>query len=503
MKLLLGIDVGTYSSKAVLTDLAGRVLHTAVTEHGISMPQPGFVEQDADLIWWGDVCHLSREIMAAAGVAPESIAGLAMSAMGPCLLPLDSDMRPLRPGILYGVDTRATAEIAQLEAEIGADAISAFSLMELSSQAIGPKIRWLRQAEPQVWRATAKLTSATGYLVFKATGRLCMDRHTASHFMPLYNPATLQWDGRYADAVAPIELLPVLGWAEDLAGTVHAEAASAMGLAVGTPVAFGTVDALSEAISVGAIEPGDLMLMHGSTTFFILAQDQPTPDPRVWTVAGASPGRFNLAAGMATTGSLTRWFKDELARDLSPENGYAQLFAQAKAVAPGAGGLLVLPYFSGERTPINDPQASGVIAGLSLSHTRAQMFRAVLEGVGFGVRHNLQTFAAIGATVRRVVAVGGGTQSDTGLQIVSDISGVPQVLTQVTIGACYGDAFLAGRAAGLLNEADLHRWVKPERVIVPNPQHKAIYDAVFEQYLKLYSGTRDVMHALKAIAKNA
>jgi xylulokinase len=503
VKYLLGIDVGTYSSKATLTDLAGNVVQTAVAEHGISMPQPGYVEQDADLIWWRDVCRLSQDIVAKSGVAPSAIAGLAMSAIGPCLLPLDAAMRPLRPGILYGVDTRATAEIAQLEAEIGTSAIFDFSLMELSSQAIGPKIRWLRQHEPEVWRATAKLTSATSYLVYKATGRLCMDRHSASHFMPLYNPGTGEWDSRYASSIASIDHLPELGWAEDLAGTLHVEAASAMGLAVGTPVAYGTIDALSEAISVGATEPGDLMLMHGSTTFFILSQDVPTPDARVWTVAGAAPGRFNLAAGMGTTGSLTRWFKDELARDLPSQHGYADLFAAAATVPPGSGGLLVLPYFSGERTPINDPHASGVIAGLGLTHTREQMFRAVLEAVGYGVRHNLQTFADIGAKVKRVVAVGGGTQSDTGLQIVSDITGVPQVLKEVKIGASYGDAFFAGRAAGLLEAADIHRWVKPDRVITPNAQHQAVYDAMFEQYLKLYTGTRDVMHALKAITKTS
>ena len=493
---LLGIDVDTYSSKAVLTDLAGRVLHTAVVEHDISMPRPGHVEQDADIVWWGDVCRLSREILAASGVPATSIAALAMSAIGPCLLPLDGAMRPLRPGILYGVDTRATAEIEALEAEIGAEAIAAFSLMDLSSQAIGPKIVWLRKHEPEVWRATAKLTSATSYLVFKATGRLCMDRHSASHFMPLYNPASGEWDARHAGSIVPIDRLPELGWAEELAGTLHEEAASQTGLAAGTPVAFGTIDALSEAISVGATEPGDLMLMHGSTTFFMLAQDSPTPDSHVWTVAGASPGRFNLAAGMSTTGSLTRWFRDELARDLRPANAYAELFAAAKLVAPGSGGLLVLPYFSGERTPINDPNASGVIAGLGLTHTRAQLFRAVLEGVGFGVRHNLQTFAGIGARVERVVAVGGGTQSDTWLQIISDVTGVSQVLTRVTMGAAYGDAFLAGRAAGLLDAADLQRWVEPDRVIAPNADHKAIYDAMFEHYLKLYTSVRDVMHAL-------
>ena len=150
---LLGIDVGTYSSKAVLTDLAGQVVHTAVVQHGISMPHPGHVEQDADRVWWADVCQLSRQILVESGARPNQIAALAVSAIGPCLLPLDATMRPLRPAILYGVDVRAAAEIRVLVQELGAQAISDFSLMALTSQAVGPKIRWLQKNEPQVWDA--------------------------------------------------------------------------------------------------------------------------------------------------------------------------------------------------------------------------------------------------------------------------------------------------------------------------------------------------------------
>ena len=495
---LLGIDVGTYSSKAVLTDLAGRVLHSAVVAHGIAMPRPGHVEQDADAVWWADVCQLSRQVLVESGVAPASVAGLAVSAIGPCLLPLDAAMRPLRPGILYGVDVRASAEIDALNAAIGSDEIQRHARMALSSQAIGPKIRWLRLHEPQVWAATRMLTSATSYLVWRLTGRMCLDHHSASHFMPLYNPATEQWDTRHAAHVAPLHLLPELAWADALAGRLHAEAAVATGLAPGTPVAVGTIDALSEAISVAAVHPGDLMLMHGSTTFFVLTQDQPTPDLRVWTVAGAWPGCCTLAAGMATTGSLTRWFKDELARELPADQGYATLFAEAAAVPAGAAGLLVLPYFSGERTPINDPLASGAVLGLGLSHTRAHLFRAVLEGVGFGIRHNLETLAEIGAQVGRVVAVGGGAQSDVWLQIISDISGVAQEVPAVSIGAAYGDAFLAGRAAGLLPPDAIDHWVQPGRVIQPDPAQRAVYDTLFGQYKQLYTATKGLMHSLKA-----
>jgi xylulokinase len=238
------------------------------------------------------------------------------------------------------------------------------------------------------------------------------------------------------------------------------------------------------------------MIMYGSTTFFILVQAAPTPDERVWTVAGAYPGQFNLAAGMSTTGSLTRWFKDEFARELPDETGYAALFGAAAKIAPGAGGLLCLPYFSGERTPINDPRARGVIAGLSLAHTRDQLFRAVLEGVAFGVRHNLETLQEIGAKVERIVAVGGGAQTNAWLQIVSDVCERPQQVPAVTVGASYGDAFLAGCAAGLVRREDIARWVKPGRTIRPDPATAAIYRDTYADYLALYRQTREVVHRL-------
>lgn len=503
--LLVGIDVGTASSKGVLTDLRGQVLHQVQIEHAVSWPAPGHAEQDADHVWWHDVCAIARQLAERArATAGGHIAGVAVSAIGPCLLPLDDQYRPLRPGILYGVDTRATRQIAALEEEIGADEIFRFSQLALSSQAVGPKIRWLRECEPDIWERTAWLTSATSYLTFRLTGRLCLDHHSASHFAPLYDPVLQRWDARHATRITSIERLPELAWAQDCAGTVSAEAAEATGLPWGTPVAVGTIDALSEALSVGAVAPGDLMVMHGSTTFFILAQAQSTPDRRMWTVKGIGPGALALAAGMGTTGSLTRWFREELARDLQglpSSQAWAKLFDEARTVPPGAGGLLVLPYFSGERTPILDPDAAGVILGLNLHHERRHLFRAVLEGIGFGIRHNLETFESIGAPVHRLVAVGGGAQSDIGLQIFSDICGRPQQVPQVTVGASYGDAFLAGWAAGLLRPEHRSDWVRPGRIVEPRPQATAVYDRLYPHYLAAYRGTRDTVHALRAFAR--
>jgi len=377
---------------------------------------------------------------------------------------------------LYGVDTRAREEIKYLNQKIGPENIFNFSGMALSSQAIGPKILWFKNHEPELWKKKDHITTANSYIIYKLTGEKVIDRHTASQYMPLFDIKSLQLSDRYTDEIIAIDNLPRLGWSDEAAGSVSESGAATTGLKAGTSVAVGAVDALSEAISVDVVSPGDLMIMYGSTAFFILVLRNPIPDKRMWTVPGASSGQYNLAAGMATTGSLTRWFVEHFAQELPKDEAYESFFSDAETVEPGAGGILLLPYFSGERTPINDPKARGVIAGLSLAHSRKHLYRAVLEGVAYGIRQNIETFQSIGAQVNKVVAVGGGTKSITWLQIVSDISGISQIVPQLTIGASYGDAFLAGLAAGILNREDIRHWVKPGYTVDPNPEVKPLYD---------------------------
>ncbi|MCL4560058.1 MAG: FGGY-family carbohydrate kinase [Chloroflexi bacterium] len=495
-QLLLGIDVGTYSSKGVLVEPDGSILRSHVVEHEMAIPHPGWAEQDADQVWWGDVVKLCRLLLDGNPYTGEDVGGVALSAIGPCMLPLDASGRPLRPGILYGVDTRASEEISFLNHRLGEDVIYEFSGMDLSSQAIGPKILWMKRHEPELWKRVEHITTASSYLIYRLTGEKVIDRHTASHYMPLIDIHKLEWSDRFSDEIVDLNKLPGLGWSDEVAGQVQPAGAAETGLKTGTPVAVGAVDALSEAISVGVVRPGDLMIMYGSTAFFILVLTEPRPDPRTWTVAGAFRGQYNLAAGMATTGSLTRWFRDEFAADLEKESAYNSLFAAAAEVDPGANGLLLLPYFSGERTPINDPKARGVIAGLTLSHTRSHVYRAVLEGVAYGIRHNIETFRSIGANVQRIVAVGGGAKGPVWLQIVSDVTGLPQLVPANTIGASYGDAFLAGLAAGIVNRGDLDRWVVPGKTILPNERTKASYDGYYGKYLALYDQTRAIVHDL-------
>jgi xylulokinase len=300
-------------------------------------------------------------------------------------------------------------------------------------------------------------------------------------------------------------------WSDEIAGGVTATAAAETGLRAGTPVTAGTVDAASEAISVGVIDPGDKMIMYGTTMFFILVTDRPVPDPRMWATGYLFDGLYDVTGGMATSGALTRWFRDQLGMpEVAAEadggpNAYQSLAELAAHAPPGSGGVICLPYFSGERTPINDPLARGMFVGLTLSHSRAHLYRSVLEGTAFGVRHNLEAMNEMGVPPRRIVAVGGGAKNDLWLQIVSDVTGVPQIVPERTIGASYGNAFLAGIATGIIPErAAVNRnWVKVKRVVEPNVGLNERYQPYYDVYRRLYENTKHEMHALARLGQHA
>jgi xylulokinase len=265
--LLLGVDIGTSSSKGVLVTAEGTVLAQAARPHRTSSPRPGWVEHDAEALWWADFCAVVRELVAAAD--GRRLAGLGVSGIGPCVLPADAAGAPLRPAILYGVDTRATAEIDELTGELGAQAILARCGMRLTTQAVGPKLRWLARHEPDVTAAMRKLLMASSFLVHRLTGRYLLDHHSASQSAPLYDLAGRAWHPGWATQVAPGLELPELLWPTEVAGTVTPAAAAQTGLPAGLPVTAGTVDAWAEAVSVGVREPGDVMVMYGTTMFLV------------------------------------------------------------------------------------------------------------------------------------------------------------------------------------------------------------------------------------------
>ncbi|GAA4856997.1 FGGY-family carbohydrate kinase [Saccharopolyspora cebuensis] len=487
-QVLLGIDIGTSSSKGVLVAADGRIIARASRPHETSYPHPGWVEHDAESVWWADFVALVRELLPAA--EGRQLAGLGVSGIGPVLLPADGAGNPLRPAVLYGVDTRATAQIDALNEELGAEEILRRGGSALTSQAVGPKIRWLAEREPDVYRRTEMLLMCSSYLVHRLTGRYVLDHHSASQCDPLYDLHERTWSAKWAPEVAPDLPLPELVWSTEVVGRVGAEAAAETGLPEGLPVTAGTIDAWAEATSVGVRAPGDVMLMYGTTMFFVQVLTDPRPHPALWGTCGAFPDTYTLAAGMATSGAVTEWLRGLFDGD------FARLVADAGEVPAGSRGLLLLPYFAGERTPIFDPDARGVLAGLTTAHGRAELYRAALEGIGFGVRHNLEAMAEAGGAAERLVAVGGGTQGGLWTQIVTDIAGREQQIPAETVGAAYGDALLAGVATGSAIDPD--GWNPVTSVVRPDPERSERYERFYEHYRDLYEATARTAHFLAA-----
>lgn len=507
-ELSLGVDIGTSSSKGVLVDHGtGTILATAVRSHRVDNPRPGWFEMEAE-VWWREFVEITTELLAEAALrSPGSaVTSVGVSGMGPCVLLADAQDVPVRPAILYGVDTRASVQVNRMTQELGNERIVGVGGSRLSSQAAGPKILWVRDNEPQAFARARRLYMPATYLIRRLTGRYLLDHQSASQCSPLYDVQAAAWDEELWSAYAAPLAPPELAWAEDVIGAVGADAARQTGLAAGTPVTAGTIDAWSEAVSVDAHNTGDLMLMYGSTMFLVATQAQVLRDPSMWTTAGVFEGSTNLAGGLATSGVLTQWVAE--LTGLS----FAELSPQAVAAGAGADGLLMLPYFSGERTPIQDPDARGVLVGLTLSHGAGHLYRAALEATAFAVRHNIETMRAAGARIDRVVAVGGGTQGRLWLQIVSDVTGLDQHVPQTTVGAAYGSAYLAARAltqtgtsaSGSAGEAsheaavgpEIGRWNPVAEVIRPDPALAEFYDRRYQLYRRLYRDTREVAHAL-------
>jgi xylulokinase len=484
---VVSVDVGTSSTKGVLVSTDGQIRATAVREHAVDRPQVGWVEMDAS-IWWSEYVSIVHELLGSPAAGEVAVEALGVSGMGPCALVTDARSCPLRPAILYGVDTRASAQIASINERLGSDAIFDRCGSVLSSQSVGPKLEWIADNEPAVAERARRLFMPSSWLVYRLTGEYVLDFHSASQCTPFFDTRAMRWHAPWVADIAPWLELPRLRWPGEQAGVVSAEAAELLGITPGIPVIAGTIDAWMEAISANAQNSGDLMLMYGTTMFLVNTVSERISAPAMWGTIGALPGTHNLAGGMATSGGITAWL-----RNLTGGAGYSELTQEAAASGPGANGLLMLPYFAGERTPLLDPDARGVIIGLTLSHTRGDLYRAALEATAFGVRHNIEVMLESGGDIRRIVALGGGAQGGLWTQIVSDVIAREQVIPDKTIGASYGGAFLA---AALVSRPDIAAWNPTREVRAPEPRRSEEYSLLYALYRELYPATRSVAHDL-------
>ncbi len=507
---LLGVDIGTYSSKGVLVDACtGEITGSHIIEHNIYIPKPGWAEHDADQVWWYEFVQICQQLLSTTKINPEEIKAVGTSGLGACVLPVDAVGKPLRQAILYGIDTRAIAEMAELERVFGKEKIFQISLMNLSTQSTGPKILWIKNHEPQIYNQTRYFLTSEAYLVQKLTGNATLDYLTAADYAPMFNVQKNTWNVETTQYITPLEKLPKFSWSCEIGGCVTHRAAQETGLLEGTPVIVGTTDGCSEALSAGVSNIGDMMMMFGSSFYFILKTGKIKPTELIWSSAWLEKGAYTLQGGTSTSGSLTRWFRDNLAplemaaQNIGGENAYASLTKLLDQSPLGANGLIALPYFEGERTPVHDPQARGVLFGLTLSNTRADIYRALLEGIGFGIRHILDEMRKADVFPSRMVGVGGGTQNLGWMQMVSDIANIEMVIPEQQIGASYGDAFMAGIGVGLYkNLSEITRWVHNKYQIKPNPESHKKYEPLYKIYRGLYEQTKGLMHDLSLLYRD-
>lgn len=493
MTYTLGVDIGTFESKGVLVDDQGNIVAKSSRPHEMLVPRAGWAEHRPDEDWWGDFVFVTQSLLAESRVDPRSIKAVGCSAIGPCMLPVDAGGNALMNGVLYGVDNRAAKEVETLSESIGVDRLLSSCGNALTSQSVGPKILWLKNNHPEIFEKTDKIHTSTTYIVQKLTNRCVIDHYTAANFSPLYDVETQNWSTKLTDEIVDERLLPELLWSDEIAGEITDQASDITGLAPGTPVLTGTIDAAAEALSVGVAAPGEMMVMYGSTIFMIMPTAKRVTDPRLWYAPWLFKGQHACMAGLATSGTLTHWFRDQFAKDLSRDEAFPVLAEEANNSPPGANGLIMLPYFSGERTPIHDPSAKGMLFGLNLTHTRGDVYRAQLEGIAFATAHVVETYENAGASPQMIFAVGGGTNNHVWLQATSDATGHSQTVRERTIGASYGNALLAAIAIGVASPSDIETWNPVARTANPDPKVRSLYSDHLSIFKRLYDQTRDLM----------
>jgi xylulokinase len=479
---VVGIDVGTTACKGLLLGLDGAVLAEASVPQPQFSPQPGWAEADAGA-WWVNACAVTKELMARApGV---EVRGIGVAGMLPALLLLDARGEPLRRSIQQN-DARTGAEIDAMRASTDEAAFLARTGSPISQQSIGPRVRWLRAHEPETMARVERICGSYDYVTYRLTGTLGIERNWALE-SGLYDLGAADWaDDLLALGLVERDWLPSLRWPTEIVGAVMPEAASASGLPTGVPVCAGSADHIASALATGCLEEGDLLLKIGGSADILYTTARGEPHPQLFLDYHDVPGRFVINGCMASGGSLLHWFVVQFCREVPGPNPYVTLDAEAAAVPTGCEGLTVLPYVLGEKTPIFDPAARGVLSGFTLAHTRAHVYRAILEAFAFGFRHHLDVLREAGHAPRRALISDGGARSALWRQIVADVIGLAVTWCDHPSGGALGAALVAGMAVGEWDWAMARRVAQPRGTAEPDVSTAAAYERAYRAYRELY-----------------
>ena len=495
---LLGIDLGTSACKTALFDREGKVLGTASGDYSVYYPHTGWAEQDPEE-WWAGVCSAVRELLKQTGIDPADITGIGIDGQSWSAVAVDKDGKALTNTPIW-MDTRSQEICRELNEKIGADAIFQLSGNSLQPTYTTPKVIWYKEALPEVYGKIDKILQSNGYLVYRLTGAMTQDM-SQGYGWHCFDMRQGVWNLEMCRKLGiPESFLPPIVACDAVAGRVTAQAAAQTGLAEGTPVVAGGLDAACGALGAGVLHSGETQEQGGQAEGMSICMDTYKADPRLILSYHVVPGKWILQGGTVGGGGVMRWFEKEFAdyeRSRKAELGQSsldQLNVLADQVAPGCDGLVFLPYMSVERSPIWDPDAKGVFYGLDFSKTKGHMVRSCMEGVAFSLKHNLDIAEEAGARVDVLRAMGGSANSLLWTQIKADITGksivVPSSDTATTLGA----VMLAGVGTGFYSsyEEAVGLTVHETRRHEPNPDRAQAYQKSYEIYRALYPALKDL-----------
>jgi xylulokinase len=509
---LLGIDVGTGGTRAVVVDEAGGVVASATAEHApFASPQTGWAEQDPR-DWWRATAAAVRAALSKSGAGGDGVACVGFSGQMHGAVLLDGEGEVLRPALIW-CDQRTDAQCRSITERVGAARLIELTLNPALTNFTLTKMLWVREHEPELWARVRTVLLPKDYARFRLTGERATDVADASGTL-LFDVAGRRWSDAMLEA-AQIDraLLPTAFESPEITGRVSAEGAAATGLREGTPVVAGAGDQAAGAVGMGIVRPGAVSATIGTSGVVFAATARPALDRggRVHTFCHAVPGRWHVMGVTQAAGLSLRWFRDRFgagggaahtegggaARAEEGRDPYDLLCEEASAAPPGSDGVLWAPYLMGERTPHLDPRARAALVGLAASHTRAHVVRAILEGVAFSLRDTLTIFDEMSVPVETIRLGGGGARSRLWRQIQADVYGRAVEILAAEEGAAYGAALLAGVGGGVWPSADeaCARAVRVAARVEPDAEVSSLMNARYTSFRALYPALRAVAEA--------
>ncbi len=499
---LIGLDVGTTGCKAALFHQSGELLASATREYSIDIPRPQWAEQDAEHVWTLAQAALS-EVLDQTGIRDGAAIGI--SVQGEAIIPVDNAGRALRPAIL-GMDTRTDAQNAWLREQFGAEWLFQHTGMPVHTINTLPKLLWLKEHEPVIWASAAHFLLYEDFLIHKLTGRAAISQCLASRTQ-MYDLRSGHWSEAILSVLGlePSRLSEVFPSGTAIS-PMHPEIAARLGFAQAPLVVTGGHDQACGALGVGLVRPGLAMVSTGTAEVVEVVLGQPSLtgslyESNISVYAHVVPGLYLAMTLNHSGGLLLRWFRDTLCETEVAQayadgmDAYDVILGQA-SIDPT--GLLVLPHFAGSGTPTFDTRSKGAILGLTFSTTKADLAKAILEGLTYELRLNLDLLKAGGITIEELRAIGGGARSELWLQLKADVTGTPVAVPGVTEAACWGAAILAGVGAGCFENARTasEASLRLQKRYLPDNARQSAYDSLFRQYQRVYPAIRDISHGL-------